>query len=277
MNSLKKIFSNKNTITILGVILCIIILYIGYTYRINQQTQLVSVPYAKQTIEPRTLITKDMIGHMKVPASFLKGEYYLLDTNIEGKYSSYSSTIVEGSIFYKDLLVKKEDLPDSMFGNIRKGYVVTQFEVDTSTTYANSIMPDNIVNVYFKALQDDGITAVFGKFIKNVKVLAVKDASGNDVFTASEEKRTPAYIFVALPEELFNIINKGKTIPSNSIEFLLVPNTIELKEKNSVELSSEDIKSFIESKTSMIDSNEDIEEIEEISENESNDSEETTN
>ena len=33
--SMKKFFGNKNTVTILGVILCLVILYIGYNYRIN--------------------------------------------------------------------------------------------------------------------------------------------------------------------------------------------------------------------------------------------------
>lgn len=36
-SSLKKFVSNKNTITIIGVVLCIIILYWGYNFRINQK------------------------------------------------------------------------------------------------------------------------------------------------------------------------------------------------------------------------------------------------
>ena len=74
--SMKKFLGNKNTVTILGVILCLVILYIGYNYRINSKVELVSVPYAKQTIQPRTYITNDMIGTMNVPKSFLVGNYY---------------------------------------------------------------------------------------------------------------------------------------------------------------------------------------------------------
>ena len=33
--SMKKLLGNKNTVTILGVILCLVILAIGYNYRIN--------------------------------------------------------------------------------------------------------------------------------------------------------------------------------------------------------------------------------------------------
>ena len=41
-SSLKKFVSNKNTITIIGVVLCIIILYWGYNFRINQKVSLSS-------------------------------------------------------------------------------------------------------------------------------------------------------------------------------------------------------------------------------------------
>ena len=33
--TLKKILSNKNTVTVLGVLLAIVILYVGYNYRIK--------------------------------------------------------------------------------------------------------------------------------------------------------------------------------------------------------------------------------------------------
>ena len=89
MNSLKKFFSNKNTVTILGVIVCVIILFIGYTYRINSQVELIVVPYAKETIDPKTKITKDMVGKMKVPASFIQGKYYSKKESVIGKYSSF--------------------------------------------------------------------------------------------------------------------------------------------------------------------------------------------
>ena len=63
-NSLKKFLGNKNTVTILGVILCIAILWFGYNFRINQKVSLTRVPYANQTIQPRTKITNEMISFM---------------------------------------------------------------------------------------------------------------------------------------------------------------------------------------------------------------------
>ena len=60
-NNLSKILKNKNTVTILGVVICLVILYVGYSIRINQKTALVEVYYANQTIQPKTKITADMV------------------------------------------------------------------------------------------------------------------------------------------------------------------------------------------------------------------------
>jgi len=103
--SIKKFMGNKNTVTILGIILCLVILYIGYNYRINSKVELVQVPYAIETIQPRTYITKDMIGTMNVPKSFLIGDYYTNINSIIGKYSNYNTIIAKGSIFYTDLVI----------------------------------------------------------------------------------------------------------------------------------------------------------------------------
>ena len=60
--SINKFLKNKNTVTILGVLACLVILYAGYTMRINQKTTLINVWYANQTIQPKTLITQEMIS-----------------------------------------------------------------------------------------------------------------------------------------------------------------------------------------------------------------------
>jgi hypothetical protein len=52
--NIKKFLANKNTVTILGVVAAILILYFGYNYRINQAIKPQRVPYAKITIQPRT-------------------------------------------------------------------------------------------------------------------------------------------------------------------------------------------------------------------------------
>ena len=251
--SMKKFLGNKNTVTILGVVICLIILYVGYNFRINSKVELVSVPYAKETIQPRTYITDKMVGIMNVPKSFLVGEYYTRKENIVGKYSNYNTMIAKGSLFYRDLVIAKEDLPDSAFQDIPDGYTVINYPVTIATTYANSMTPGSYINIYYKSLNDDG-KVMFGKFLSNIKVLDIKDSAGKHVFESSEETRTPAYMLFAVPEETHLLIRKALYLNKFSVELLLVPNTADLTEyqKNNVSVSSEDIRNFIESKTEFV-------------------------
>ena len=64
--SLKRFFTNKNTVTILGVLVGIAVLYFGYTWRINQQVEQIGVLVAKQDIQPRTKITNDMVETINI-------------------------------------------------------------------------------------------------------------------------------------------------------------------------------------------------------------------
>ena len=121
MGNFKKFLKNKNTVTILGVLACLLILYAGYTMRINQKTALVDVYYAKQTIQPKQLITEEMIGKTSVPESFILGTYYKKYSDIIGKYSNYNTIIAEGSLFYSDLLIEEQNLPDAMLYDVNEG------------------------------------------------------------------------------------------------------------------------------------------------------------
>ena len=149
-DSFRKFLSNKNTVTIIGIILCVIILFIGYYYRISQKVALTRVPYANQEIKPKTKITANMINYMNVPASFLVGSYYNTQEDIVGKYSQYNTKIIEGSLFYKDLLTTSNLLPNSAFLNVKKNETVVNYKVNMDTTYANSMQPDDVINIYFK-------------------------------------------------------------------------------------------------------------------------------
>ena len=249
--SMKKFLGNKNTVTILGVILCLVILYIGYNYRINSKVELVSVPYAKQTIQPRTYITNDMIGTMNVPKSFLVGNYYTTTKSIIGKYSNYNTMIAKGSLFYTDLVVDEKDLPDSAFSDVPEGYTVIIYPVNIYSTYANSMAPGSYINIYYKSLNDDG-EVMFGKFISNIEVLDVKDSSGRHVFENSEEARTPAYMLFAVPEETHLLLRKALYLKNYDVELVLIPNTATLTEDQKVTVSSLQIEEFINSKTAFV-------------------------
>ena len=257
--SASKFLKNKNTVTVLGVIICFIVLIIGYNVRINQKTELVKVYYANQTIQPKTKITDDMISSASVPTSFLVGSYYTNYNDIVGKYSNYNTVIASGSLFYNELLIEEENLPDSVFYNVPEGEVVVSFPVNTVSTYGNSIMPNNLINVYVKMIDDSG-KIIYGRFIDNINVLAVKDSSGKNVFESTEEERTPAFIYFSLVEPKYLLFSSMNYIETNDIEVIIVPNTIKYtpEDKTAVEVTSDYITNFIIDKIKMIDDQKDL-------------------
>ena len=259
MNKFNKFLKNKNTVTILGVLACLVILYAGYTMRINKKTALVQVYYAKETIQPKTLITEDMVGQMDVPAAFIKGTYYKNYSDIVGKYSNYNTMIAAGSIFYSDLLVEEANLPDAILYDVNEGERVVSFPVDTVSTYGNSIMPSNIVDIYVKLYDDNG-KLVYGEFYENIEILGVKDSAGKNVFENTEEVRTPAFVYFSLPEAKYLLFSALNYLETNDIEVVIVPNTIKFdaKDPKATEVTSEYLYKFVLDKVSKIDGQEDL-------------------
>ncbi len=263
MKGLQKFLKNKNTVTILGVLACLVILYAGYNMRINQKTALVEVYYANQTIQPKTQITAEMVSKTSIPASFILGTYYKNYNDIVGKYSNYNTMIASGSLFYTDLLVSEENLPDSMLYNINEGERLVSFKVNTETTYGNSIMPGNHVDIYVKLINDNN-KVVYGELLEKVEVLAVKDSTGKNVFETTDEARTPTNIYFALPEAkylLYSSLNYVKDYYSRyEIEIVVVPNTVIYKDEDpmATEVSSDYFYDFVTEKISTIDDQEDL-------------------
>ena len=189
--------------------------------------------------------------------------------------NDYNTIIAKGSLFYADLVVSKDELPDSAFAEVPEGYTVINYPVNIATTYANSMAPGSYINIYYKSLDDNG-KIMFGKFISNIKVLDVKDSSGQHVFENSEETRTPAYMLFAVPEETHLLLRKELYLDKYDVELLLIPNTATLSEKDKVTVSSTQIEEFINSKTVFV-SVDDLPNIEDQLTEEENNTNENTN
>ena len=252
--TLKKILSNKNTVTILGVLAAIVVLYVGYNMRVKAAINPVSVPYALQSIAPRTKITSDMVGTISVPPSMIKGSPYMNVNQIIGKYVNIESTIPKGSLFYAGSIVNLSDLPDAVIYEYPDGHVLVNMDVNTSTTYGNMIYPGNYVDMYLKVVNniDEDETSditdkiMIGKLIENIKVLAVLDSSGNDVFNDLNNIGTPAQLIFAVPEEYHILLRKAMYLRSYSATLIPVPTNESLKdEPGNVAISNEDLKDFI--------------------------------
>lgn len=248
--SLQKFLKNKNTVTILGVVLIIVILFFGYRYQIKKQVNPISgIPVAADTIQPRTKITEDMIETISVaPIVLQKGEVIQNKAAIVGKYSNYNTMIPKGSMFYTNTVVDESKLPDSAFIEVAKGEVPYNFPVTLDSTYGNSIYPGNYIDIYMKADRQDGRLMV-GKLLENVKVLAVKDSSGRHVFENSEEARTPAYLIFGVSPEINILLRKASYMSNYSAELFPVPHGTSVEEEGATTVTSQTLKDFINANT----------------------------
>ncbi len=258
---IRKFLQNKNTVTVIGVVLAIFILYIAYTMRIKSSINPINVPYAAEQISAGTQITEGMIAMRQVPPSMLEGDVITNRGEIVDKYTSVDTVIPKGSLFYKRAVVEKEQLPTNIILQYPKGYVLYNLSVDTASTYGNSVYPGNYIDIYLKAvnkinqndpaaLTKDADKIMLGKLFANIEVLAVKDSSGKAVFQNLDENRTPSMVVFALPEEYYILLKKAEFMRTYDTSLILVPTNESLKdEPGELEISSDQLKQWINDHT----------------------------
>lgn len=248
--TLKRFFRNKNTVTILGVIAVMLVLFFGYRIQINRMVNPISnIPVAAQTIQPRTKITSEMIEYIDVAPVVLQSNVIRSSSFIIGKYSNYNTVIPKGSMFYSGVVVNEDDLPDAALVEVGKGEVPYYMAVTMDKTYGNSIYPGNYIDVYMKAVNENGQLMV-GKLVENVKVLAVKDSAGRDVFENSDESRIPSSLIFGVKPEINILLLKAKYMTAFSADLFPVPHggTANIQD-GATEVSSQTLKDFINANT----------------------------
>lgn len=250
MISAKRLITNKNTVTIIGVLIILIILYWGYKSTIDGAVKPVQVPIAKRTIEPQTEVKAEDIAWINVPSVAKQNNVILRQNEIVGKYTGVNVTIPEGSMFYNNVLVNRDELPGSWLARIETGPTGIPdepyyFSVDMVTTYGNAIQPDSYIDVYMKAKDENGLI-MFGRLMENIKILAVKDGNGQDVFTGVESDKNPAFLYFGVSKEYHILLRKAIYLQDKGIELVVVPHGGANPLTGDVTVSSETLRDTIE-------------------------------
>lgn len=210
MVPLKKFLSNKNTITILGVLIGVVVLYVGYNWRVTKSIQPVSVPISSSTMIAGTRITEDNIAYTELPKDVIAGMDNIITNvdDINGKIVSFDSKIPLNGFFFQENVMKEEEMPDSLFSNIQDGYTILAFDVDNKSTYGNAIFPGNTIDLYIAG--DIEGKPVYTRFISSIQVLAVRDGDGRDVFIDRENLGDPEVMSFAVPEYLYLLLMRAQ-------------------------------------------------------------------
>ena len=233
MGNIKKLLSNKNVVTLLGAILIVVVLFLFYRWRVNSAIQPVELPYALHAIEQGQQITPDDVGVVEVPYKQLKGDVI---TNVSGVYNNYASCFIpNGSLFFmtqKDgsggnVTDKSTSNADFLY-KLGKDQIAFQLAVNTASTYGNSFFPDKYFDIYLRIYKDlESNVITFGRFMNNVRILAVRDSGADDVFATSQEVRTPSQLIFAVDKEQNAYLRIAEKL--DNVEIILVPTAADLK------------------------------------------------
>lgn len=259
---IKKFISNKNTVTIICAIIAVIVLYVGYNMRVQSAIEPVKIPYAKVTIQPRTKITDDMIGYIHVASAALDtmgGNVIVDEKKIINQYTNINTMIPQGSMFYNGAVVSKSDLPDAAVYDVPDGEELFYLHVNMTTSYVNSIVPGGYIDLYIRTTDKTTGKARVGKFIENIKVLAVKTSDGQNVFENTDENRIPAYVLFSIPAPEVDETDEDGNVITNQYLYLsaaqelgltIIPVPTKIKESDVVPeasaITSDDLIAYID-------------------------------
>ena len=249
MEIIKRFFQNKNIVTVIAAVVCVIIIFFAYKYRVSQAINTTTVPQAAVKIEARTEITKDLIKSTKVATSLISDNVIKDQNEIIGKFVNYNTVIPKGSLFYKGSVVEWEKMPDSAWSNISSGNTIVSLAVNQTTTYGNSIYPGDYIDLYYKTYDNKG-KLVYGPLIKSIKVLAVKDVNGEHIFKKSADQQDASALIFQVTEEYHLILRVAMSIGGSQI--IPVPRNANYGKDEVTTLSSEYIVKFIQDKSQML-------------------------
>lgn len=251
--ALKKFFTNKNTVTILGIIVILILLYIGYDRTVKSSVDPINVPVAAKRIVAEHEITNDDIAYRKVSKVVVGSNVLTSAAFIVGKYTNIGVTIPEGSMFYSEWLVDKDNIPGKWIESVdfANGEEAYYFSTNTVKTLGNSVLPNSYVDIYMKANDENG-NMMLGKLLENIKVLVVHDGSGHNVFADSASIGSPSYLGFALSHDLYILLSKAERL--GDIDLILAPqgSNPQVMDENVILVGSETLRDYIDANTVML-------------------------
>ena len=247
-SSIMKVLGNKNVVTILGVVACIGILIVGYTYRVNNSVQTETVPYAKNSLAARSIIGESDVGNIRISSSYVTNSSNIITSadEVYGKAVAYYSNIPKGSLFYTTSIMDEDELPNASFKDIGENNTIYSLAVDASSTYSNSIRAGDYIDLYLYADDpnaDDKI--LFGCFIESIKVLAVKDEKGNNILKNSLDNGEPAELLFAVDDEYYILLKDAEFLDIELVPVLHNANYTATATADSTKVSSDTLKEVI--------------------------------
>ena len=248
LTKFKRFISNKNTVTILCVVIGLVVLYIGYNYRVSSAIDPVRVPYARTTLESRHVITAEDIGYIEVNRAVVSNADNLITDAREliDKEVTYGNTIPQNGLFFTEDVTDPELSPDYVLNDISDGYTAFSLSVDSKSTYGNRIYKGDYIDLWFKG-EDDSNRIIYANLVESIQVLDVRDSSA--VSVGSGEDDSPSELLFAVPDDLYSLLVKAQSV--GDLEPVPRDRTYTAN-PGETRVASEEVRNFILSKSATI-------------------------
>ena len=243
----KKFITNKNVVTVIGVLVVLGILFWGYTSSIKKETNPINLPVAAKKINAKTQITNEDIAYTQVPSRMIGEGVIRSSSQIIGKYANINVTIPKGSLFYKEWIVDANDIPGNWIEQLdyEAGELGYYMDVNIENTLGNNVLPNTYIDIYMKANDENG-TTMFGKLLKNIKVLVVHNGNGQDVFRDSANIGSPSKIGFAVSQDLYVMLKKAEYL---NIDLVLAPRGSTVPSEDYIIVTSATLRDYIDAQT----------------------------
>ena len=120
--------------------------------------------------------------------------------------------------------------------------------VNIASTLGNSVLPNSYIDIYMKANDENG-TPMFGKLMKNVKVLVVHDGSGKDIFADASKIGSPVKIGFAVNPDMYILLKKVEYL---KVDLIIAPRGVTVPTKDEIIVTSETLRDYIDAQTTTI-------------------------
>ncbi len=250
VGTIKRFLGNKNTVTILAVLAGVIVLWYGYNYQVNRAITTIKIPYAIEAIDAGKKIESDNIDFKEITSSTTRNSDIITNMGeLEDMYICTGTSIPKDGFFYKSQICQKEQIKNSIYeGMAADGYTTYNLEVNNRTTFANTIMPGDYIDLYVETNDDNG-KALFGPLIESIEVRGVYDSSGRDVYWDSTAGDA-AYLIFVVPNEYHQLLNVARM---KNINITPVPRSASYSlNPSETHIGSQELRNFIMSKAANI-------------------------
>lgn len=253
MNSIVRFLKNKNTVTVIGIILIVTILWAGYYFQLQSQVKPVSVPVAATTIQPRTQITSDMIKYVDVPKGYISKNAITNSAQIISMYSQYNTMIPEGSMFYNEAITSEETMPNHLLKLLNEGEIGISLKLEDSQKMPGfNIMPNEKIDLYVKIATKEG-TIMFGRLLENMTVLDVLNDQGESTYEVSDGTRNTKYLVFGVQEDLFLLLKRADYL--TTVQFIPIQHGAWVDDSDAqIKLTTPELYDYIKANTTQLSS-----------------------